>query len=56
MSEECRIDLRVTPEFHDRLLAAASERGFSMTWLAKRAITDYLDRLLPVEEIKFTRD
>lgn len=44
-----------TVETRDRLTAAARERDVSLNWLVERACVDFLDRLIPVEEIKWTR-
>ncbi len=46
---------RIAPELHERLLAAAAERDLSVNVLITKAIEDYLPRLLPVDEIKWTR-
>jgi hypothetical protein len=49
------ICIRLPADLRDRLAAAAAEREVSMNWIAKHAIVDYLDRLIPVDEIKWTR-
>lgn len=46
---------RISPKLHKRLTAAANERDVSVNWLITKAIEDYLGRLLPVGEIKWTR-
>lgn len=46
---------RVSPELHERLQAAAAERDVSVNWMITKAIEDFLSRLIPVEEIKWTR-
>jgi hypothetical protein len=38
------------------LKAAAEERGLSANFLVVRAVDEFLDRLLPPDEIKLTRD
>lgn len=48
--------IRLTDELHERLRVAADERDLSMNWLVNRAVTYYLDRLIPVDELKITRD
>lgn len=48
--------VRIKEELHDRLLVAAEERDLPMNWLINKAIEEYLDRLLPLNEIKWTRD
>jgi len=47
--------IRFHPATFDRLKAAAAERGVSANFLVERAVADFLDRLLPVNEIKWTR-
>lgn len=53
---ERRLGLRLNGDVYDRLAAAADERELSMNWLATRAIEEYLDRLVPVDEIVWTRE
>jgi len=48
--------IRMNPELHARLRKACEERDVTMNWLVCRAIEFYLDRLIPVEEIKWVRD
>lgn len=48
--------LRLRPEVHTRLLAAADERDVSAAWLANRLLSDALDNLVPASEMKLTRD
>lgn len=47
--------VRFDPDLHARLVQAASERGLSANYLVNVAIADFLDRLIPVEEIRWTR-
>lgn len=47
--------VRFGPELHERLRLAADERDVSMNRLVVRAVTDFLDRLIPVDEIQWTR-
>jgi len=47
--------LRFTPDLHDRLRTAAGDRGLSINWLVNRAVAEFLDRLLPPDEIVWTR-
>ena len=58
MKGERRVNtaVRFDPELHARLTQAATERDVSVNWLLNKAIEHYLDRLIPVEEIKFTKD
>jgi len=53
--ERCQVGLRLSPELKARLDAAADERDLSVNFLATRAIEDFLERLLPVEEVKWAR-
>jgi predicted transcriptional regulator len=47
--------IRLPDSLLERLRVAADERDVSMNWLAVRAIRDYLDRLIPIDEFKLTR-
>lgn len=47
--------LRLTPELHQRLHAAARDRGISANDLAVLALRDYLRRLIPLDELVLTR-
>ncbi len=48
--------VRFPPELHQRLKAAADERDLSINYLVVRAVTDFLDRLIPADEWKLTKD
>jgi hypothetical protein len=48
--------VRVPKTLHDRVRAAASERQVGVNLLVVRALEEYLDRLVPVEELVGTRD
>lgn len=48
--------IRFAPDLHERLLLAADERDLSVNWLVNRAVADFLDRLLPLDQIVLTRD
>lgn len=48
--------VRLPIELANRLAAAAEERDVSINWLVNRAVEHFLDRLIPVDEIKWTRD
>lgn len=50
------LGIRIDHELHQRLVSAADEREVSVNWLVKRAIVDYLNRLIPVDEMKWTRE
>ncbi len=47
--------LRIPRELHARLEQAAMERDVALNWLVTRAIEDFLPRLLPLDEILWTR-
>lgn len=47
--------VRISPELDDRLKAAARERGVSVNLLINTALDDYLERLLPVEQVLVLR-
>lgn len=48
--------VRLSQGTHDRLGHAARERGVSARYLIERAVDEFLDRLIPPEEIRWTRD
>jgi predicted transcriptional regulator len=48
--------IRVPRELRDRLNEEAAARDISAAWLARVAISRYLDRLIPVDELRLTRD
>jgi predicted HicB family RNase H-like nuclease len=50
-----QMSIRIPNELRERLKAAADERDLGMNYLAVRAITEFLDRLVPVEDIRWTR-
>jgi predicted HicB family RNase H-like nuclease len=56
--EEKRIStaVRFPQTVHERLQQAANERDLSMNWLVQRAVEDLLDRLIPVDEMRLTKD
>ncbi len=47
--------VRVPKTLHDRVRAVADERQVGMNLLVVRALEEYLDRLVPVEEVVRTR-
>lgn len=48
--------IRFPPDTHVRLVQAASERDLSINFLVNRAVDEFLAKLIPVDEIKWTRD
>jgi predicted transcriptional regulator len=53
--ERTNTAIRFPPELHERVQTAAKERDVSMNWLVNKAVADFLDRLIPVDEMKWTR-
>lgn len=49
------IGLRLPAELHDRLSEAADDRDVSINWLMTKAIEEFLDRLIPADEMRWTR-
>jgi len=47
--------VRIPADLHEQLAEAAAERDVSVNFLVVRAVADFLPRLLPLDEIKFTR-
>jgi hypothetical protein len=43
-------------ELHERMKAAAQERGIHLRVLTAQACEEFLDRLIPVDEFKLTRE
>lgn len=48
--------IRLPAEQHERLHAAADERGLSVNYLITHAVREFLDRLVPIEEFRLTRE
>jgi len=53
--ERTSTGIRFMPDTHARLVKAAEERDVTVNWLVNRACEDFLDRLIPVDEIRWTR-
>lgn len=47
--------IRVPEQLHGQLSEAAEERDLSVNYLVVRAIEDFMNRLIPAEELKLTR-
>ena len=47
--------IRFDPELHERLSAAAKERHVSINLLVNLAAQEFVDNLLPVDEVQWTR-
>lgn len=50
------ITVRLDRQVHERLADVADDRGVSVNFLVCRALEEFLPRLLPVREIRWTRD
>jgi hypothetical protein len=55
--EESRVatNLRLPRSLHEKVKAAAQERGVAVNWLLTRLIMDGMDRLIPVDELTLVR-
>lgn len=47
--------IRFDADVHARLVEAADERDLTVNWMVNRAVSEFLDRLLPVAEFSLTR-
>lgn len=47
--------IRLAPDLHRRLTVAARERDLAVNHLVTRAIEEFLERLIPAEELRLTR-
>lgn len=54
--ERANTAVRFDKDLHARLVAEATARDLSVNWLVNKAVAYYLDRLIPVDEMKWTRD
>lgn len=48
--------LRLPTELYDQLVQAAEDRDLSINFLVVRAVEEFLKRLVPAEEMRWTRD
>lgn len=48
--------IRLDPDLKDAIERAATEREVSVNWLVSFAMKDFVKRLLPVDEMRITRD
>jgi predicted HicB family RNase H-like nuclease len=46
---------RIPKPLHERLQAAASERDLSANYLAVKALEEFLDNLVPAEDLRLTK-
>lgn len=47
--------IRFPADLHEQLRAAADERHLSINYLVVKAVEDFLERLIPADELKLTR-
>jgi predicted HicB family RNase H-like nuclease len=47
--------IRLTEAAHEQITREAAARDLSVNYLVNRAVEQFLDRLIPVEEMKWTR-
>ena len=47
--------IRFPDELHERLRVAAEERDLSINWIVVKAVEDFMDRLIPADELRLTR-
>lgn len=47
--------IRFPEDLHERLKTAAEERDLSINYLVVKAVEEFLDNLIPVEELRLTR-
>ena len=47
--------IRFPDELHERLKAAADERDLSINYLVVKAVEEFVDNLIPVDELRLTR-
>lgn len=55
LTERVTTTVRMPADLRARLLAAAKERELNANYLMCRAIEEYLDRLIPADELRLTR-
>lgn len=48
--------LRFPPELIERLREEADARAVSVNWLVVKAVEDFLPRLIPADQMTWTRD
>ncbi len=47
--------MRIPDELYERLRVASEDHDVAVNWLVVKAITEFLDRLIPADEMKWTR-
>lgn len=53
---ERAMSVRFPPEIHDRLAAEAKARGVSVNWLVTKLVEENLDRLIPADKFRLTKE
>ncbi len=48
--------IRLPDELMGRIRVAAEERDLSVNWLIVKATEEFMDRLIPADEVRLTRD
>lgn len=48
--------IRFPEEVHERLRAAADERDLSLNYMVVKAVEDFLERLIPADQLRLTRE
>ena len=48
--------IRLPAELHRRLRDAADDRDLSVNYLVVKAVEEFLERLIPADELRLTRD
>lgn len=48
--------IRLKPELHQRVKAEAAARDLSVNYLVNRALEQFLDKLIPVDQMRWTRE
>lgn len=52
--ERVATSFRIPRALHARLIEAAADRDLSANYLATRALEEFLDRLIPAEDLRLT--
>jgi predicted HicB family RNase H-like nuclease len=54
--DRAAVMLRLDPDLHERIVAAAFARGLTFNWFCSHLLAEGLDRLIPADEFKLTRE
>lgn len=55
-SDRVNTQIRLPVELHERLVQAASDRYLTVNYLVTAAVKEFLERLIPADEFKLTKD